>query len=75
MAYICYECFIHPFEGGADASLAEKKLIPCPRDPHYWAVTETRLRCLHCGNCVMVDLHVRSWYATTAAVMATPQHA
>jgi len=46
----------------------------CPARATRIAVTEARLRGLHCGSCVVVDLHVHSWYAT-AAVLATPQHA
>jgi hypothetical protein len=67
MDYICHECFITPFSGGADAPLAGRKLILCPRDPRYWAVAEARLRCLRCDTCVVVDLHVRRWYAAPAA--------
>lgn len=72
MDYICYECFVTPLSGGADAELADRKLILCPRDPRYWAETETHLHCLCCGTCVVVDLHVRLWYAAPAAGTKEP---
>jgi hypothetical protein len=73
MDYICYECFVTPLEGDAEARLTNKQLILCPRDPRYWAVTQTHLRCLYCDTCVVVDLHVRLWYATPAANTTEPR--
>lgn len=74
MSYICYECFITPGSGGADATLADSKLILCPRDPQYRAVSDTRLHCLRCGTCVVIDLHVRRCYAAAETGAAGPQY-
>jgi hypothetical protein len=73
MDFICYECFITPSGGGADAALAGRKLVLCPRDPRYRAVTELRLRCVHCGSGVVIDLHVQRWYAAPDARTTEPQ--
>ena len=72
MDYICYDCFLTPLGDSADAPLAGRKLIPCPRDPRYWAVATARLRCLHCGTGVVVDLHVQHWYPAPAARTSEP---
>jgi hypothetical protein len=66
MNYLCFDCFLKPFTGGATDALQRDALAPCsPRRP---GAANTGLACASCGTPIEIDTHFRRWYAGTAAL-------